>query len=302
MKKICTIVTVSISLGVLSVHASDFYSNYTSIEEKDCTTIATHEVGSVQSCQGIGDIQVQVIEGDLRQSITLIRKGTEYPLNFWETVSPYFSELGPKVEWRYKKSGKSGALIALITRLNVSEKPNKLNKKTSYLVVSKITADQICVVGKVPPQKEQNQKARTMAEQSVDMSCLNAGISAEEAVWTQEPTNPTVCTQMKTSLASLIPSSLTGKVAAYNEGWSWLTQGADTCLIKATKGFVAEQGYEIADAITTKLQNVGFKYTDGADGHEGTVQVWKTADVHCLLWISYMGDIKDVDSLVVACQ
>ena len=170
MKQIWILAVASTSFGVLPVYANDFYSNYTLIEEKDCTTIETDKIGSVQSCPGVGDIEVQVIEKDLRQSITLSRKGTDYPLNFWETVSTNFSELGTKIEWRYKKSSTSNDPIALITRLNVSENPGR--PMTSYLVVVKITTDQICVVGKLPPQSEQNQKARIVAEQSAGMPCL----------------------------------------------------------------------------------------------------------------------------------
>jgi len=179
-KQIRMLVAASISIGVLPVYAGNFDSSYTSVKEKDCTTLETHEAGSVQSCPKFGDIKVKVIEGDLRQSITLNRNGTDYPLNFWETVSANWSELGPKIEWRYK-TGKSGNPVGIIVRLNVSENPEKPQKKTSYLVVSKITTDNICVVGKVSPQAKQNQKARTMAEQSADMSCLNTKTSAEVA-------------------------------------------------------------------------------------------------------------------------
>jgi hypothetical protein len=170
MRQIWMLTIVSTSLSVLPVYANDFYSNYTLIQEKDCTTIKTDQIGSIQSCPGVGDIEVKVIETDLRQSITLSRNGTDYPLNFWETVSPNFSELGTKIEWRYKKSNKSNDPIALITRLNVSENPGR--PMTSYLVIVKITTDQICVIGKLPPQNEQNQKARVIAEQSAGMSCL----------------------------------------------------------------------------------------------------------------------------------
>jgi hypothetical protein len=104
MRQIWMLAIVSTSLGVLPVYANDFYSNYTLIEEKDCTTIKTDQVESIQSCPGVGDIEVQVIKKDLRQSITLSKKGTDYPLNFWETVSPNFSELDTKIEWRYKKN------------------------------------------------------------------------------------------------------------------------------------------------------------------------------------------------------
>jgi len=299
MKQIRMLVAASISIGVLPVYAGNFDSSYTSVKEKDCTTLETHEAGSVQSCPKFGDIKVKVIEGDLRQTITLNRKGTDYPLNFLETVSANWSELGPKIEWRYK-TGKSGNPVGIIVRLNVSENPEKPQKKTSYLVVSKITTDNICVVGKVSPQSNQNQKARTMAEQSADMSCLNAKASAK--MDTINPATPKGCTLIKTSLAPLVPSPLRETVAAYNGDWPWLTKGTMTCMITATKGLAVDQGPEVAKAITAQWQGVGFKYTDGADAHEGTVQVWKKPGVRCLLSVSYIGETKDIDSVVVACQ
>ena len=99
-------------IGILPVYAGNFDSNYTSVKEKNCTTLETDETGSVQSCPGFGDIKVKVIEGDLRQSITLNRKGTDYPLNFWETVSNNWSELGSKIEWRYKSKKPKNKFIS----------------------------------------------------------------------------------------------------------------------------------------------------------------------------------------------
>jgi len=46
-------------------------------------------------------------------------------------------------------------------------------KMTAYLVVSKITKDEICVVGKIPPQPQQNELAREMAEIAITMACIN---------------------------------------------------------------------------------------------------------------------------------
>lgn len=169
MKPIRTFVAASVFLSSLPVYAVNFDSSYTSIAAKDCTTLETDEMMvSVQSCPSFGNILVEVTEIDLRQSITLSRGGTDYSLDFRETASVYMNVLGSKIEWRYK-SRKPASPVAMIVRLNVAENPER---DTSYLVVAKITTDNICVVGNVPPQGKQNQKARRMAERSAKMPCL----------------------------------------------------------------------------------------------------------------------------------
>jgi len=165
------IIIISSVIGVSTLCAGGYESTYTSIKENQCHTISTDGLGSTQECNSFANINVQVIDSDLRQSITLLREGDLYPLNFFIKVSSRWSLLGDKIEWRYKKSD-TGHPIALIVRFNVSEDLNNPDKMTSYLVVSKITPDNICVVGKIPPLTNQNQLARNMAEIAQDMDCL----------------------------------------------------------------------------------------------------------------------------------
>ena len=153
-----------------------FESAYTSIADKDCKVIETYKmnIGVAQSCKKYTNIDVEVKDSDARMSITLHRNNKEYPLNFSSTVSASFSSLGKKIEWRYLK-GKAKNPMAMITRLNVSEYNHKTelnDKDVSYLVVSKITKDDICVVGKIKPQKNQNILARKMADDSHKLKCI----------------------------------------------------------------------------------------------------------------------------------
>jgi hypothetical protein len=153
--------------------SSLYESAYTSIDEKDCHTISTHDLGATQLCKSFAKIDVKVIESDLRQTITLERNGTPYPLELWRTVSSAWSLLGKKIEWRYPKNHAKQP-IAMIVRFKVSENPDNADDMTSYLVVSKITQDQVCVVGKIPPQANQNQLARDMADRSAGMRCIGS--------------------------------------------------------------------------------------------------------------------------------
>ncbi len=146
-------------------------SSYTSIEQKDCITLDSDNMGSVQECEYFSDIRVKVIEGDIRQSIILTRNKKEYDLKFWSTISPDFSSLGLKIEWRHEL-GKSKNLKGMIVRFETSDDYENLDEVSSYLVVSKITKDEICVVAKVLPQHEQNQVARDILDIKKELPCL----------------------------------------------------------------------------------------------------------------------------------
>jgi len=146
-------------------------SSYTSIAEQDCITLNSDNMGSIQECEPFLDIKVKVIEGDLRQSIVLMRKGKEYDLNFWSIVSPMFSFLGQKIEWRHQL-GKPEKLKGMIVRFEASDNFENLDKTSSYLVVSKISKDKICVVAKIAPSEDQNEIARKILDSKKVLPCL----------------------------------------------------------------------------------------------------------------------------------
>ncbi len=150
-----------------------YTSSYTSIDEKDCMTLDSDDLGSIQECEPFGDIGVRVVEGDIRQSITLTRQNREYILNFQSIVGTGLSTLGTQIEWRHEK-GKSENVKGMIVRLDVNEDPEDLDKITSYLVVSKITPKDICIVGKILPQSNQNELARAMLDVKEELPCLKS--------------------------------------------------------------------------------------------------------------------------------
>ncbi len=155
--------------------ATKYDSSYTSIKAADCQTISIGNEGSssVQRCASFRNIGVQVLEGDLRQSLTLVMHGREYPLNFWTHISQGFSVLGNLVEWRHVK-GQPDRLAGMIVRLTANEGVNA-EATTSYLVVAKVKPGEVCVVGKVLPHVRENQnvKARAIAEQANQLPCYS---------------------------------------------------------------------------------------------------------------------------------
>jgi hypothetical protein len=178
MKTLITTLTLTAALGFAlpAVAApAKVDSIYTSLKTTDCKTLEfnENEGGSYKGrCPGTAGYQLLSMEGDLRQSLTVIDpKGKEFPLDLWTNVSGGFSALGEKAEWRVKKEGSKTKPIALIVRFNVSEDPEKPEKTTSYLVVSKITPTEICVTDVVKPSSTANEQARTLADRAASKAC-----------------------------------------------------------------------------------------------------------------------------------
>jgi hypothetical protein len=165
----------SLLLSTFCYANNTFESSYTSITAQDCTLQDSNPVleYASQNCKSFSDeIDVKVIEEEARQTVEFSRGSQDYPLN----LQPLgFSKLGPKIEWRYKK-GRPNNIVGMIVRLNVSEQAGGIGKVTSYLIVSKVTPSEICVIGKIPPLSggQQNKQARLIAERSAQMPCLDA--------------------------------------------------------------------------------------------------------------------------------
>ncbi len=145
-------------------------SVYTSLSEKACRALklTSDEGGSyLGECPGVGGYKLQLLEGDLRQSINVIdpkRRKTE--LNLWN-ISGGFSSVGPTAEWRINAK----VPIALIVRFNVSENPEEPSRTTSYLVVAKITKDSICITSALRPTRSHNYEARRTADAAASRPC-----------------------------------------------------------------------------------------------------------------------------------
>ena len=60
----------------------------------------------------------------------------------------------------------------MIIRLDVSDDFENPEKISSYLIVSKITGKEICVIAKILPQDKQSEIARKILDSSEDKPCL----------------------------------------------------------------------------------------------------------------------------------
>jgi hypothetical protein len=164
--------------GLATARAQTNQSVYTSLERKHCRTLksnASDAGGSAARCPGVAGYTLLVEEDDLRNNIQVrTPRGGEHSLDLWTIVSGGFSSLGPKAEWRM--STRNGKLIpvALIVRFNANEDSAQPDRVTSYLAVSKITAEAICVTDKILPGVKANDEARSAADTAGTRTCLKA--------------------------------------------------------------------------------------------------------------------------------
>ena len=157
----------------LSAQASANDSIYTELKGAKCKTTKSGQEYLVQSCPGVGGYKLSVADDDARMSIGVVDpRGKEHPLNYWHVITPNFSSLGDKAEWRVKKQKGKITPLALIVRVNASENPEDPTKKTSYLAVAKITSQKICVTDKIAPSATANEEARRAADASSSKPCL----------------------------------------------------------------------------------------------------------------------------------
>lgn len=141
-------------------------SVYTPISNAKCETKTTSPASGYLNCPGTVGYKLQVLDDDARMSINVVAPdGKEFELDFWGHFRN-FSYVGENAEWRIK--GKTP--VALIIRYNVSDRGDN-DKKTSYLMVAKITKDSACVTDIVKPSKSQNLTAQKLADKSVLKPC-----------------------------------------------------------------------------------------------------------------------------------
>lgn len=146
-------------------------SLYTPLDVKQCRTIKTETTGTGDyegRCRGVGGYSLVLLEGDLRQNVIVVTPhGAKHSLDLWDVVSGGFSYVGPKAEWRVAKGP-----VGLILRYNASEDAEHPDRKTSYLVVTKITPAEICVTDKISPGANANDEARRAADAAATKPCL----------------------------------------------------------------------------------------------------------------------------------
>lgn len=153
-----------------NAYAQKITSVYTGLDEKSCKVIELDAEGAGWYrgiCPGVGGYRLELTEGDLRQTINVVAPDKRtYRLAF-NSISSAFSYTGAKAEWRMK--GKKP--VALIVRFNANEDVENHKKVTSYLSVTKITPNEVCVVDVIKAGKDQNLQARRSADNAATKPC-----------------------------------------------------------------------------------------------------------------------------------
>jgi len=153
-------------------------SVYSDLSGANCKITNTNkETGAtIQRCKGTAGWDLVVQYDDQRMSIAVVRPdGSEHPLNFWDVISPGFSTLGPRAEWRMPPAGNEAVRepLAVIVRVNASERQKAGdNKNVSYLAVARLQGSSVCVTAKISPGSNSNEQARQAADKASGAACL----------------------------------------------------------------------------------------------------------------------------------
>jgi hypothetical protein len=143
-------------------------SVYTDLAADKCKTIDVNQgmPGNYSTrCKGAGGYELEVYSDDDRNSVGVVLPSKKtVGLDFWNYFVG-FSALGERAEWRMRDKN----VVALIVRLNVSEREGK--PPTSYLIVSKISPTNACVIDIVKPGKNQNAQAQRLADNASTKPC-----------------------------------------------------------------------------------------------------------------------------------
>ena len=173
MQRLVKILAFGLVSWVSASQAVTLSSVYTDLTDKACKTLESDSSGSgwyKGQCQGISGYKLILTEADLRQSIDVITpKGKTFALDLTNNVSPHFSIVGKKAEWRIAANKQP---VALIVRYNTNEDDANPAKVTSYLVVSKLTDKLVCITDIVKPQPNANEIAQQLAAQAPTKACL----------------------------------------------------------------------------------------------------------------------------------
>src|SRR5215204_194348 len=167
MFKIFLVISVFLLTSV-SAYAKN-RSVYTPLTGSDCSIRIDSTVPGVGSgiCRGVGDYKLKILSDDERMSVNVIAPDAQqFELDFWDYFGN-FSSIGERAEWRMK--GKRP--VAVIIRYDVADRGVDDDKRTSYLMVSKISATESCVVAIVKPGKNQNAEARRLADSAAAKPC-----------------------------------------------------------------------------------------------------------------------------------
>lgn len=158
---------IGLLLTALAVGAvAQGQSSITSLSKKACRELKVDPKDQLLyrgRCPGVGGYKLEILTGEDQESIELVNpKGKHLDVSIHPAN---FTSVGKTAEWRTRE-GKPYALI-IPFRLR---SPDSGRYATS-LVVSKISSGSACVTNVVEPSKNQNVRARKLADSAGSRPC-----------------------------------------------------------------------------------------------------------------------------------
>lgn len=158
---------ILIALASVGIASAQVKSIYTKLDDKHCTRLkADRKNGELDSyrCRRVGDYWLKLIFGEDSNIAELVtRSGKEFSTDVGFAGRRF---VGNTAEWRLK----NGRPIGLILRYDLMNPENgKMDR--SLLVVSKISRSKSCVIDAMAGSKNQNAKARKVADGSAARPC-----------------------------------------------------------------------------------------------------------------------------------
>ena len=183
------IILISVSLIAFSLvglaQAKKIDSLYTDLSAKTCKPLKVDSADGILyrgECRGVGGYKLILLGSEHHQLLNLITPtGEEIELDLARKLGVAPSSLDNKIEWRVSREGKKLNPFALIVGVNIFDDPENGEKAKSFLVIVKITGENACVTALVAPTiRNQNLKARELADSPVEKSCLSAAKTDEQ--------------------------------------------------------------------------------------------------------------------------
>jgi hypothetical protein len=156
--------------------AASMTTHSTPTKGAGCVDISTNSETeeSVKRCPGVSGLSLLIHRSDDRASLSILtRDKATLPLNFWDTVTPTFSTLGPNVEWQLENVHGKNRPVAIVVRVDTVDQTDvAAPRPISFIVVARIRGDAACVIGKVPAKQANATQAARALVNARDSKCL----------------------------------------------------------------------------------------------------------------------------------
>jgi hypothetical protein len=169
-------VVITLILAFTPPASAGFDSAYSDLQPEDksvCKLVTAVEPGDEAmssggfECAGYKDFKVRFAEGDLRSFVSFGKRPVDHCAS--RQTFGGFNTVGKKVEWRLQ----DGTPFATILRWTVAHHSGDVAKQKTWLVVTKLEANNSCQMGYVEGSYPRaNEKARWLADGAAEaFSC-----------------------------------------------------------------------------------------------------------------------------------